>query len=407
MIKKVRVDRLLNLNFWLPVCIFLGSYVVPGTDSTSLGSMILFLITILVFCFYMKGILNVTLPEHKILLVYAGYIFFDMLIIGIINPDANLRNIFLNTVINILSIFTIIVISQCLNMKKFIRVLTVIAIICMVGLLYQAFQAFVLGVEVSPIQIPFLSGAVSENNWAVASFRPQSFFSEPQAYCSYIGPFVILMLYDNRIFLALIGSATMLMTTSTTGIFLVAAIWLYWIFFKVDNIVLKIICILLFALAGIWLVNSVFFENSMSKLVGDTSFSRYERTNKGLDIFTALPLVDKFWGVGAGNLENYLSHNLFLSNVTESESNYVTSGFGNFINFGLFAGVTYIFLCIRMIIQSGKFSRLIAILILVTSFTQTISFNNWGIWWFIIFQMVRHYEMYEKCDIEGIGEYKK
>jgi hypothetical protein len=48
----------------------------------------------------------------------------------------------------------------------------------------------------------------------------------------------------------------------------------------------------------------------------------------------------------------------------------------------------HLILCYKMIKESGFWSRLFGILILITSFSQTVAFNDWGVLWFSLYRLV-------------------
>ncbi len=389
---RIKTGRKLDLNILLPLCIFIGAYVVPGTTSTSLGKMILFVVCVGCFAIYEKCRLIISNAEQKVLLFYMCYIVFEQLLVAMLRPSADFGLLLLNIINNVISICIILIAPKYIDDDKFYRAFTFFAVVSIAGMLVQSFQTYILGQETTGIVIPFLKGLLPKATWQGMSLRPQSFFSEPQAYCSYIAPFVILSLYRKKYAMAVIASITLLLSTSTTGFFLVGAIWLYWIFFKVDNVFAKGFCMVLFAGAAAWVVGSELFEFGINK-IQNTDLTDLERTSKGYEILKVMPFRDVLLGVGNGNLANYMrSSNMSFASKTVTENNYTTTGFGQFITYGLIGGITYLLLCLRMIIYSKKFSRLVAILILITSFTQTIAFNNWGIWWFTIFAILRREE---------------
>ena len=106
-----------------------------------------------------------------------------------------------------------------------------------------------------------------------------------------------------------------------------------------------------------------------------------------------MPIIDKITGIGLENVSNYIARNgIIMTSIFVTAEGYVTTAFGNMIKAGIIGGVLYFALCIRMIMNHKNYTRLIGIVIFIISFTSTVAFNMWGVWWFIIFELVQRSE---------------
>lgn len=384
-----KINRIRDLSFWLPICIFLSAYIVPGTSSASLGKIILFMWAFINFAFDDHFKIRIDNSEIKLLLFILCYMIIDQFLVIGIYSTANSVTIFLNLAMNVLGIFTIIECRKHIDKERLYAIYLLLAIISMCGLYMQAVQVYIFKMKVSSLSIPGLNMILPVNNWNYdLTVRPRSFFAEPQAYCSFMAPFVIMALDKKKYALSLIASFSIILTTSTTGIFLVVAIWLYWAIFRIKRYYLKVAFIAVFSILSFIFASSEFFAYSLNK-INNTTLTTNIRTGYAFEILRHMPIKDLLLGVGDGNLAYYLMDNSsYFSSIYFSLSGYVTTAFGLYICYGLVCGVAYMILCARMIKNGGKISRLIAILILITSFTQTIAFNSWGILWFSVYFII-------------------
>lgn len=393
----------LDLNKWFTICIFLGTYIIPGTGSTSFGETLLFLAVMFVVFYGFRGMFPIKFAGKRTLIFLAVYMVFNQLLIYAVRLYST-TNVLKNLMMNIIGIMIILVLSTCLDEDKLYDTYRMIGIITHAGLIYHSIQVYILGNKIEPLFIPFMDAFIPIHSVASANMRPCSFFTEPQGYCSFVAPLLILSIKRKDYFMAIVTSICMILSTSSTGVFLVAVIWLYYIFFQVKSIPLKVICIILAIGVGVWLFANPYLSYTFDKIT-TINLADNERTGKGFYILSHMSFPDLMLGTGVSNLESYLqqNRNAFSDIRSVTENNYVTTGFGFFIQYGFIGGVSYLLLCAQMIASRNKWARLAAILILITSFTQTIAFNNWGVLWFSIYEMLRKQEETNcnRCVVEG------
>lgn len=103
--------------------------------------------------------------------------------------------------------------------------------IYMLGLLYHVIQLYVLGQTIEPISI--IPGVVVRERFSAV--RPSSFFPEPAAFVDAMLPLLFLSLKKQNYKWAAVTTASVIASTSTTGIVLVIVLWVYYIFRRGKN----------------------------------------------------------------------------------------------------------------------------------------------------------------------------
>ncbi len=409
-IKKIGIMKpaLKKINSaFFPLFIILGGYIVPGTNNTPLGTVLVFLSALVFFCLKRNKSLYLNKLNNKLILFFILYIAAQQVIVLAVFPTIPFGAHIKNLLMNVLAIFAILILPEAMDEEGLERSYLVFGLIACLGLLLQTFQVYVLHGLTRMIVLPGLGSFLSEGtrNYIDYSYnrgRPSAFFTEPSAFATFLAPLVIMMLRKGKLFVAAIASICMLLSTSTIGIFLVGAIWAYWVMFTVPKKGQRVIAIFLFWAACIWIFNSPLFAKAITKLL-NTNLLSNERSASALTILRQMPFMDILTGIGGTNVSNYIYsiRQMNMSDVAVTSQGYVTSGFGNFIIYGLLGGLLYIYLCIKMAIKADKWSRLIALLILVLSFVQTITFNLSGIQWFVFYALMRKSEAARISDKDG------
>lgn len=382
----------------LPLCIVLGGYVVPGTNNTPLGTVLVFLITLMCFCFSRSKRLYINRLNNKLLLYFALYIIAQQMVVLLIFPSISFGTHFKSLLMYVCGIFSVLILSDAIDKNVFEKSYFVIGLIACIGLLAQAFQVYILHGLTRMIILPGMEKLLSAGTRSYIDYlynrgRPSSFFTEPSGFANFFAPLIIILIRKRKMFIAAFISVCVLLTTSTVGIVVVAAIWSYWAFFIVDKKIHKIIAMFVFFAACIWIFNSTLFSTTVNKLLG-TNLLTNERSSSAFMIIKQMPVTDIITGVGSTNVSDYVYsiQDIGMSNVAVTVRGYVNSGFGNFIMYGLWGGLLYIYLCVKMIITANKWSRLTALLIFVLSFVQTMTFNLTGIQWFVFYAFMRKSE---------------
>lgn len=392
-----RCNLIKFLNILFPVSILFWCYVVPGTNNTSFALFLIFIGSVLVLL--QKRRIRIFAIEDRIIIIFAIYIIFNQLVLSLLYSNSSTMILKILLFNNLPAIIAILILSDNLNYNLFYRIYYIVTWIVFIGLLFQSFQVYILHQPTKMIIFPFMSNAISAStynyiNYWYAKTRPSSFFSEPSIYANFMAPIIIISLKNRKYIVAITQSIGILLTTSTTGVILVAVIWLYWAFVCVKKLSYKILLGFVLCLATLLLIRSNIFGNTFRKLVNTNLFAN-EHTGSSLQIFLQMPWKDRILGVGCGNVEKYLAtHHIDMSMIETTVNGYVSSGIGNFIFYGVIGGIIYLLLCFVMIRRSNKWAMLTAVLIMCLSFAQTMSFGLTGVWWFSLYHIIK----YEKYD---------
>lgn len=390
--KQSYTEKIISILF--PISLFVDSYMIPGTDNTPLGTTIFMVIALFLVVKNQK--LNIKDRDDKLLIIIALYLLVDQIIVTMrfsyIPIASNFRQLFTNIAL----ILAIVIVPKYIDYRLFYKVFSFLVVVSCIGLLYQCIQVYLFKGTTRMIVLPgmyqLLSPASKRYIDALYNrMRPSSFFTEPSAFPNFTIPMIVLALKNKNYKLAVLVTVCNVLTTSTIGIFLSVAIWMYWIFFAASKQWIKVLTAVLFVSVCFIVVQSSFFRFSLVK-IQNTDYRTNERIASGFTVFAQMPIADKITGVGLENVANYILYeNINMSNVMVTAEGYVTSAFGNFVKIGIIGGVLYLFLCTRMLFAKNRFAILIAIIILLLSFIQTISFNGSGMWWFIIYKILNQY----------------
>ena len=141
--------------------------------------------------------------------------------------------------------------------------LNVIAIISMIGLLYQ-WGIIAAGGGVHPIEIPFLD--MEKNRLESFSVRPSSFFMEPAAYVEFMYIPLMFSLIDKKFIWTAIIIISEFLTTSTTGLLTSFIMLIAYIFTQKMSIKIRLFTLLLGGAMLFSLKHVEAFKGSTEKL---------------------------------------------------------------------------------------------------------------------------------------------
>ncbi len=288
-----------------------------------------------------------------------------------------------------ISIFLLSTLSN-ISKQTFIKTYVIIGIICGVVVIYQFVLANIFGISQSSIRLLPINFS-DLHYWTQNSNRVAGFFTEPQGYCSYILPLMTILLFKKRFLLALFFSVTILASTSSQGIILMMMVWIYYLFKYERKLFKKVIFILLFIVVLLILYMSGLFDFAFEKINKIDIFGYDVRLTKGFQIYYNMPFLDKMLGIGFGNLREYLlssNFNFFWMSLTRNEIfDYVTTMSNLLISYGVIGFVFYINIFFKNIKNVSEISKIFLVIIFICSFTQTILFNSWFLFYWIIFQI--------------------
>lgn len=281
-----------------------------------------------------------------------------------------------------------------INLDSFYRAYYVLGFIFSITVIYQFVMGNLLGIPQSAIRI--LPVATEDLHfWIQNSNRVSGFFSEPQAYSSYILPLLILLLFKRKFKSAIFISIAILTSTSSQGILIALFIWGYYLVIYEDNGKKKFFRMiegLIAVVLAIVIMSNVLTLKPIIDKIFAIELGGYDiRLTKGFQIYGAMPLGDKISGIGFGNLHDYLlkgNFNFFWMTLTRPELlGYITTMSNVLVSFGVVAFVFYINIFIKNWKSDTPEAKLMLIVILISSFTQTILFNAWFVFYWVVYEI--------------------
>lgn len=181
--------------------------------------------------------------------------------------------------------------------------LNVVAIISMVGLLYQL-GIIAAGGGVHPIQIPFLD--MGESRLESLSARPSSFFMEPAAYVEFMYIPLIFSLLDRKFVWTAIIILSEFLTTSTTGLLTSFIMLLVYVFTQKVSVKIRFFAIVLGGVMLFSLTHFEAFKGSTEKL-DNTDVETNVRLSQGPYVVSTMSPEEMFFGASYSSAYQYCS----------------------------------------------------------------------------------------------------
>lgn len=187
------------------------------------------------------------------------------------------------------------------NIDKLKGALNLIAVISMLGLLYQ-WGIIVAGEGVRPIQIPLLD--MGEKRLETFTTRPSSFFMEPAAYVAFMYIPLLFSLIDRKYIWAGIIILSEFLTTSTTGLLTSFIILIVYIFTQKVSFRMRLTTILLGCGMLFSLIHFEAFNSSTQKL-DNTDVETNLRLSQGPYVVGTMQSDEMIFGVPYSSAYDY------------------------------------------------------------------------------------------------------
>ncbi|XVH58077.1 hypothetical protein RYX27_17855 [Providencia hangzhouensis] len=375
---KLKINYL--VSSFIPILIILSQYKIIG--HLSVGIFIIFIITALIIIsdsFYFR--------MHKLTLFLVLSMILSTMLFFFRTQTFNSAQVnFL-----IMGVAHIIMISTCIknvNYQIMYKTYKIIGIICILIIIYQSIVLYVFGKPVAPISI--LPIAESDIRLWQPALRPSAIFTEPQAYCSFILPLLILARSENDNVLSGFIIASIILSGSSFGILSLAILLLY-LFLSERKNIKSMLSMLLFIIPLILvLISSPFMDSAIDK-ISKIDITNQIRLSKGFEIYFDMSVSEKFFGLDS-SIEEYIKNNIgnypwafnYLNSDLEHLLNYVTSFSGTFVSYGLIPGILFTLLIFSNYYRTSGVARQMSILIILMSFTATLLFNAWFVFYYIL-----------------------
>lgn len=210
---------------------------------------------------------------------------------------------FINSFIaDLIYLTSIVIIVPHLDFEKLKNAIYIVTIVCIVGMLYHVVM-LKSGHSIQPIKLPFMPEMSSTTRLYSLLNRPTSFFWEPQSYSSYMLVPLFFTLKERKILCAFAIAATMVLSTSTTGILM--ALFMIGFFLLTQKQKMKYRILGIVAIVGLiyFLLYSSFASAGLEKLQS-TDVEENNRTINGLLIAKNMNFFDWIFGVPYANLQD-------------------------------------------------------------------------------------------------------
>lgn len=223
---------------------------------------------------------------------------------------------FINSFIaDIIYLISIVIIVPQVDFDKLKNAIYIVTIVCAVGMLYHVFM-IKSGHSIQPIKLPFLPDMSSKARLYSFLDRPTSFFWEPQSYASFMLVPLFFLLREKRLICAFAIAATMILSTSTTGILMALFMIGFYMVTQKQKMQYRILGII--AVIGLvyFLLYSSFTAAGLEKLQ-NTDMEENNRTINGLLIAKDMSFFDWLFGVPYANLQDayeagYITNKLII-----------------------------------------------------------------------------------------------
>ena len=299
-----------------------------------------------------------------------------------------------------------------IDKKSFFKVYYAIGMLCSILVIYQFIMGNLFGIPQSAIRfLPVADGDL--HFWLQNSKRASGLFTEPQAYSSYILPLLVLLLFKREFRSSIFISVAIFASTSSQGIFLALIVWGYYlVIYKeigLEKFFRCLICFIAVIIALIIINNVPSLQPIIDKILAINLFGYDIRLTKGFQIYYAMPFWDKIIGIGFGNLHDDLlrgNFNFFWMELTRVELlAYITTMSNVLVSFGVIAFLFYVNIFVKNWESGTPEAKLILIIILISSFTQTILFNSWFVYYWIIYEVLDNFDRkrYLFLKFKGVG----
>lgn len=286
--------------------------------------------------------------DFRPLTVFVVYWLVHQLIMMLIS-DVNA-----NTIISQLLYFVAVYfLYPTLDSEKLRGALNWVAIISIIGLLYQ-WVDIARGNLVHPIEIPGLT-IEAENRLETLSLRPSSFYMEPAAYVAFMICPLAFALIDKKYLWAGLIIFSMFLTTSTTGIALSFIILFVSLFSGRKFRFSSLIIVLLLGGAMIYALGTFeAFEGGIEKLE-NTEASTNIRLSQGPRVVGSMHPEEYIFGVPYSSAYNYCRAGRYTDVLYYGESVYMSTFWDMILCYGIVGLVLYLLIYVRLF----KMSRLI------------------------------------------------
>jgi len=388
-----RRQRFGFINWFLPLYYILAQY---SFIIANVGVVIMIIAALYKYLIYRKKLII-----HKWVALFTGYCMLVQLMFHTI------QNFSMTTINNlampILFLFIICVFSDDINENNLYKAYSIIGMIVMGAIFFQSINYYFWDKPAVPITI-LPVGLDESHYWGYfQGSRPSSFFTEPQAYASYMVPLLFLSLKRRRMIFAAVITLSIMLSTSSQGILITVIIWAVFLVLQAKGFITKFSTVVLAAGLAYLFFSTGIFEYSINKIETINVLDNI-RISRGFEIYGTFDVWNKLFGIGTGNLFNYVYSNLnlfdwaydYIRGGSMYLLGYYTGVSGTLIIYGLGAGLLLLFMFYRMGRYDDRSNLTFLIAFIATFFAQNMLFNDWFLFYSLLYLGVCNKNVYNK-----------
>lgn len=354
-----------------------SGYTFMGKCVGAITYIVLFLIVLLKS---FQGI-HAKLDKEKIYLLILGVYAFGLQIYHYFHDGKN-SVLLTHAALIAIIVFLLICIPHAVEFKKLCLVYEAVAVICSIGIVIQFIKIFLFHMAIERI-------CILPSSWLFTNvgevMRPVSIFTEPSGYGSFATIAVIFALYEKKKKLAIYLAGTIVLSTSLSGILMVAFIFWY----KQEDKKLKLR--LGTVTMGVFIVITLIIVLYILK-TGGLDFARYYRSFQirvlnGFRIIQKIDYSKLIFGIGIGNVGN-------IVNSKSGDATFLSGITAVLVNCGIIEFLLFCVVLVNLIKDNNRnsYGRLIGWLIVLASLGKPIFFNFNFLMWFSAYYFFHYYE---------------
>lgn len=304
-----REDRIFNVGI-----LEMAIAMYPILAGYSYGSFRLAFVFLLIVDVCLIGLKVHTLMSFKP--IYRYLVFIVLHNILWIFVMSSIPNYFLNSfLVDIIYLCSIPLIVPHIDFDKLRKSIYIVAVVCLAGMLYHVILIR-SGQSIQPIKLPFMPDMGSETRLYSYLDRPTSFFWEPQSYSSFMLVPLFLLLREKKMISAFIVAASMMLSTSTTGILMALFMIGFFLLTQKQNMKYRIFTIISVVGLVLFLLYSSSTSVGLNKLQ-NTDIEESNRIINGFLIAKNMNFIDMLFGVPFANLQDayeagYITRDLII-----------------------------------------------------------------------------------------------
>lgn len=292
---------------------------------------------------------------RPLVILFVYILIHDFIYLFIANGNVNafiMQIVYFGCMIMAINVFDINKLKGSLN---------VIAIISLIGLLYQ-WGIIAAGGGVHPIEIPFLD--MEKNRLESFSVRPSSFFMEPAAYVEFMYIPLMFSLIDKKFIWTAIIIISEFLTTSTTGLLTSFIMLIAYIFTQKVSIKIRLFTLLLGGAMLFSLTHVEAFKGSTEKL-DNTDVETNVRLTQGPYVVSTMNREEIICGAPYSSAYQYCSSGRAPYVVYYGKEVYMSTTWRLILIYGFIGLYLYLLFYYKIIRENRETIPLVACLIVI------------------------------------------